>query len=70
MACPVCFGDANNPMTVAANNGIWFMLGVVAVMLTAFATFFVNLMRRAKRVAQQSEPAEPANYGRRQEGTA
>ena len=70
MACPVCFGDANDPMTVAANNGIWFMLGVVAIMLTAFATFFINMMRRAKRVAQQSESAESSGYARRQEGTA
>ncbi len=48
MACPVCFGDSNEPMAVATNYGIWFMLGVVALMLTAFATFFLNLMRRAR----------------------
>ena len=48
MACPVCFGDSNEPMAVATNYGIWFMLGVVAVMLTAFASFFIHLMRRAR----------------------
>jgi len=68
--CPVCFGDANAPMTVATNNGIWFMLGVVAVMLTAFATFFIYLMRRAKRVAEATGPAESGPYVQGQEGTA
>jgi len=48
MACPVCFGDSNEPMALATNMGIWFMLGIVAVMLSAFASFFIYLIRRAK----------------------
>ena len=71
MACPVCFGDANAPMTVAASNGIWFMLGIVALMLSAFASFFVYLWRRARRVAKSSDdPADAGHYVRGQEGTA
>jgi maltodextrin utilization protein YvdJ len=54
MACPVCFGDSNEPMAIATNYGIWFMLGVVVMMLSAFATFFIYLMRRAKLVRDQS----------------
>jgi hypothetical protein len=72
LACPVCFGDANAPMTVAANAGIWFMLAIVGAMLTAFATFFVYLVRRARLAARSSEPAE-ARFGSHhqgQEGTA
>jgi len=61
LACPVCFGDANEPMTIAATNGIWFMLGIVAAMLTAFGTFFVYLMRRARLAARAGEAA---NTGR------
>ena len=61
LACPVCFGDANEPMTIAAKNGIWFMLAMVAAMLTAFGTFFVYLMRRARLSAR---PDEAANTGR------
>ncbi len=69
MACPVCFGDSNEPMAVATNYGIWFMLGIVAVMLTAFATFFIHLMRRAKLL--QSEQVDAAGaYIRGREGTA
>jgi hypothetical protein len=70
VACPVCFGDANAPMTIATNNGIWFMLGIVAFMLTSFASFFIYLMRRARRLEAASRPAETGPYVRGQEGTA
>jgi len=51
LACPVCFGDANSPLTIATNMGIIAMLVAVAGMIGAFATFFIYLNRRAKRVA-------------------
>ena len=71
MACPVCFGDSNEPLAVAMNYGIWFMLAIVAVMLSAFAAFFISLMRRAKRVAEQPDPNPDAGrFVRGQEGTA
>ncbi len=53
LACPVCFGDANSPLTIATNMGIIAMLVVVAGMIGAFATFFIYLIRRARRVAEQ-----------------
>jgi hypothetical protein len=53
LACPVCFGDANSPLTIATNMGIIAMLVVVAGMIGAFASFFIYLNRRAKRVAAQ-----------------
>lgn len=70
MACPVCFGDSNEPMALATNLGIWFMLGIVAAMLTAFASFFVYLMRRAKLAAALPDPAEAGHLAGGQEGTA
>jgi Na+-transporting NADH:ubiquinone oxidoreductase subunit NqrD len=71
LACPVCFGDANAPMTVATNNGIWFMLGIVFAVLTAFASFFIYLIRRANRVEEPAGPAADAGpYVRGQERTA
>ena len=57
-ACPVCFGDSNAPMAVAMNIGIIFMLIVVAGVLGGFASFFIYLMRRAKRVATQEGTAQ------------
>lgn len=71
MACPVCFGDSNEPMALATNQGIWFMLGIVALMISAFATFFIHLIRRARALARDTQPApQPSSYVRGQEGTA
>jgi hypothetical protein len=55
LACPVCFGENDSPLAVAMNMGIVFMLVVVAGVLTAFASFFIYLMRRQRLVARQSE---------------
>jgi hypothetical protein len=69
MACPVCFGDSNEPMALATNLGIWFMLGIVVAMLSAFATFFIYLMRRARRFEQEAGTAD-AGFADGREGTA
>jgi len=71
LGCPVCFGDASAPMTIAANNGIWFMLAIVAVMLAAFASFFVYLIRRGRLAAQQADVADNRTFrgSHGQEGT-
>jgi len=58
LACPVCFGDSNSPMAIATNMGIIAMLIVVAGVLGAFASFFIYLMRRARRVAAQEGTAQ------------
>ena len=57
LACPVCFGNSDSPMAIATNMGIIAMLVVVAGVLGGFATFFIYLMRRAKRVAEQERIA-------------
>ena len=53
LACPVCFGNSDAPMAIATNMGILAMLVVVVGVLGGFASFFIYLMRRAKRVAEQ-----------------
>jgi hypothetical protein len=58
LACPVCFGSSDAPMAVATNNGVLFMLAVVVVMLAAFASFFVYLIRRANRIVDAAAPAD------------
>jgi hypothetical protein len=62
IACAVCFGQSDAPMAVATNAGIWMMLGVVAVMLASFASFFIYLNRRARMLAA-IESADPAAAG-------
>jgi hypothetical protein len=58
LACPVCFGDSNSPLAIATNMGIIAMLVVVAGVLGGFASFFIYLMRRARRVAAQEGIAQ------------
>ena len=52
-ACPVCFGENDSPMALAVNMGIIAMLVVVAGVLGAFASFFIYLIRRARRAEQE-----------------
>jgi len=65
----VCFGNSDSPMAIAMNMGIIVMLVVVAGVLGGFASFFIYLMRRARRVAAQADPVETGPYAT-SEGTA
>jgi hypothetical protein len=56
LACPVCFGQNDSPLAWAVNMGVFVMLGFVALVLTAFGSFFVYLARRARR--HESTPQE------------
>ena len=69
LACPVCFGNSDAPMAIATNTGVIFMLGIVVVVLAAFASFFIYLIRRANRVAGQAASADAAGLAP-SEGTA
>jgi hypothetical protein len=51
LACPVCFGQSDAPMAKGVNMGIFFLLGVVAVVLAGFAAFFIYLARRSRMFA-------------------
>lgn len=50
-ACPVCWGNPDDPMVQSANAGIWVLLGIVALVQVGFAALFISFWRRAK--AQQ-----------------
>jgi hypothetical protein len=67
MACPVCFGQSDSPMASAANLAILMMLVVVGVVLAAFASFFIYLMRRARLADAASLTGDHAQP---QQGTA
>jgi len=74
LACPVCFGQNDSPMAAGINMGIFVMLGVTGVVLAAFASFFISLIRRA-RVASREAGGQPgefagADLSNPQEGTA
>ena len=60
LACPVCFGASDSPLASAINMGVIMMLGVVAAVLGAFATFFIYLNRRARLFADPAAPERGA----------
>jgi len=76
LACPVCFGQNDSPLAWAVDVGVFVMLGFVAAVLGAFATFFVYLARRARLVENAAAgavtySAEAGRYGPSpQEGNA
>jgi len=47
-ACPICFGDPSSQMAIGASWGILLLLGVTAGVLSAFAGFFLYLMKRSR----------------------
>jgi heme/copper-type cytochrome/quinol oxidase subunit 2 len=62
LACAVCFGEPDAPMTRGLNWAILVLGGVVAVVLTGVAGFFVYVQRRTARQPQSvSFPAGPKN---------
>jgi hypothetical protein len=69
-ACPVCFGQNDSPLASAINLGVIAMLGVVVGVLTAFASFIVYLVRRARMVATHDTALPLVSRSDPQEGTA
>lgn len=41
LACSVCFGNPESPMTKSMVAGIWLMLGVIGSLLVGFAVLFL-----------------------------
>ena len=55
LACPVCFGQNDTPMGNAVKAGVILMLVLVGLVLTGFGAFIVQLNRRARTFAEQSD---------------
>ena len=75
LACPVCFGQNDSPLTGGVYMGVVAMLAVTGGVLFGFASFFLYLVRRARMAASDTPaPAEAGRYVLRgsepQEGTA
>lgn len=54
LACAVCFGDPNSPMSQGARAGVWFLLGVVLVVLSAIVGMILFWARRARLLRIQA----------------
>jgi len=68
-ACPICFGENDSAMTLGVSYGIYFMLGIIAVLWVAFGSFFIYLWWRSRRSGLFSEHAKADGPHVHQEGT-
>ena len=62
-ACSVCFGDSDSPQAKGAGMAILFLLGITAGVLGGMATFFIYLIRRAKRFSSTASAAQSGADG-------
>ena len=44
--CAVCYGDPNDPITIALTKSIGFLLAVIGFILFCLMYWFVSLIRR------------------------
>jgi hypothetical protein len=55
LGCAACFGKSDSSLARGMNMGILSLLGMVFVMLSTVAAFFVFLARRSARTASRLE---------------
>ncbi len=56
LACAACFSaNVDSPLVDGAKSGVWLLLSVTLGVQGAFAAFFIQLWRRAKRAQGSSE---------------
>ena len=64
LACGVCFGDPDAPMTNGLNKGILVLLGFVGVVQAGFVALFWNFRKRAKDAQVRRDSFELIRGGR------
>jgi len=70
-ACAVCFGDPSAQMTKGAEQGVWFLLGIMVLVQIGFGIFFFYLRRRAQHFRDPvGRPVFRLVKGYPQKGTA
>jgi hypothetical protein len=55
LACPVCWGAPDDPMVKGVNNGIWVLLGLVALVQIGFVALFWSFWRRGRELRRFRE---------------
>ncbi len=48
LGCAVCYGDPNAPMTAGLNQAIFFLLGVIGIILSLILSAGIYFYKRAK----------------------
>jgi len=65
LACAACYGaNVDSPLVDGAKSGVWLLLSITLGVQGAFAMFFVNLWRRAKRARDVESETEVSDLQR------
>jgi len=68
LACAACFApDVQSPLVDGAKSGVWLLLWVTLGVQGAFAAFFIQLWRRAKRAREAEIETEWSDLQRSSE---
>ena len=57
-ACPVCFGESDDPIIKGLESSVLFMVGITYALILGGAATFIFLRRRARRLAAAGATAE------------
>ena len=69
-ACASCFtANVDSPLVDGAKSGVWLLLSVTVGVQGAFAAFFIQLWRRAKRARNEEIEAEWSDLQRSSDPT-
>ena len=60
LACAACGGASDSPLARGMNFGIFSLMGVVGVVLSSIATFFVFIAKKSASIAAEP-PAAPTS---------
>jgi hypothetical protein len=55
LACTVCMGAPDDPMTRGVSRGVWVLLGIVFFIQIAFAALFFSFWRRGRELRKFRE---------------
>ena len=58
LACAVCFGKSDSALAKGMNMGIFSLLGVIGLVLSGVAAFFIFLARRTANLPAEGSGTE------------
>lgn len=58
LACPVCFGESDDPIIKGLQSSILFMVGITYTLILGGVATFIFLRRRARRLEAAAATAE------------
>ena len=65
MACTVCMGAPDDPMTQGVSRGVWILLGIVFVVQALFVALFLTFWKRSRDLKKFRESLRVIEGGSR-----